>query len=123
MELVGRRTRDDEAATLALVAVVVGAASGEPLRRPPPRCLRRRAGAWGGDEVVVRRPPRRPPLLDRAENERDEPLHPHLATISAPPLQKRQIEEEILLPSAEDSKHLVDRLAARVLLRGSHCEE
>ena len=94
MELVGQRTRDDEAAALALI-VTVGASGEPPLRRPPPRCLGRR-GAGGGDEVVVHRPSRRPPLLDRAVDERDEPLHPHLATISAPPIHKRpQIEEEI----------------------------
>lgn len=81
MELVGQRTRDNEAAALALRTV--GAAGVPLLRRGPLPRLRRRA-ARGGHEVVVHRPSRCPPLLDRAVDERDEPLHPHLAVTTRP---------------------------------------
>ena len=118
MELVGQRTRDDEAAALALI-VTVGASGEPPLRRPHPRCLRRRRGAGGGDEVVVHRPPRRPPLLDRAVDERDEPLHPHLQRS----LNRRYTSDDrsrrrFCCPVVEDSKHLVELPDA-----SSHCEE
>lgn len=82
MELVGQRTRDNEAAALALMRTV-GAAGVPLLRRPLPR-LRRRRAAGGGHEVVVHRPSRCPPLLDRAVDERDEPLHPHFAVTTRP---------------------------------------
>ena len=88
MELVGQRTRDNEAAALALMRTL-GAAAGVPLlgrRRPLPRSMmmmrRRRRAAGGGHEVVVHRPSRCPALLDRAKDERDEPLHPHFSATS-----------------------------------------
>jgi len=86
MELVGQRTRDNEAAALALRTL--GAAGGVPLlgrRRPLPRSMMMmmRRAAGGGHEVVVHRPSRCPPLLDRAKDERDEPLHPHFSASRA----------------------------------------
>jgi hypothetical protein len=58
--------------------MVVGAA-GEALVSPSPRWR----SAGGGEALVVHSPFRRPPLADRAANERDEPLHAHVATICA----------------------------------------
>jgi hypothetical protein len=74
--LVGRRARGEPAALAP--RMVVGAA-GEALVSPSPRWR----SAGGGEALVVHSPSRRPPLADRAANERDEPLHAHVATICA----------------------------------------
>jgi hypothetical protein len=74
--LVGRRARGEPAALAP--RMVVGAA-GEALVSPSPRWR----SAGGGEALVVHSPFRRPPLADRAANERDEPLHAHVATICA----------------------------------------
>jgi hypothetical protein len=79
-EHAGRRIRGQPA---ALTPRTVGAA-GEALLLPP-----RRRSAGGGEALVVRRLFHQPPPLDRAADERDNPLHAHVAMICPDPEQQR----------------------------------
>lgn len=79
-ELVVRRTRGEPA---ALTPRMVGGAGGTFLTP------RRRRSASGGEELVVHRLLRPSPPLDRAGDQRDDPLHAHAAMICAEPQQQR----------------------------------
>lgn len=74
--VIGRRARGEPAALAPTPRMVVGAA-GEALVCPSPRWR----SAGGGEALVVHGLFRRPPLLDRAADERNEPLHAHVAMI------------------------------------------
>lgn len=63
--------------------MVVGA--GEALVSPSTRWR----SAGGGEALVVHSLLRRPPLLDRAADQRNEPLHAHVATICSSALHRR----------------------------------
>ena len=85
-EHAGRRIRGEPA---ALTPATVGAAGEAPL------LPRRRRSAGGGEALVVHRLLRQPPLLDCAADERDNPLHAHVATICTDPEQQRSMLLEI----------------------------